>query len=210
MKFAALVFALMLVGTLAHADVIPGGSHPVSRCVKVTNLDSYPDIYLIGEIMPVGNQAAQLSIIEQGACLSKGYKFNTFNIYYADKNEIDSLGGLDKLNTTRKIHEPTAESEGSLRPDFLVAADPLLHFITNQIEPYGGYVLDSDPTTNETIEYIMVKTSSGYTLQLESETMPPAPPDTPTPKPENAPTPLEAFWCWLMSIFGQNCPAYTR
>ena len=81
MKFAALVFALMLVGTLAHADVIPGGSHPVSRCAKITNIDSYPGIYLIGEIMPVGNQAAQLSIIEQGACLSKGYKFNTFNIY---------------------------------------------------------------------------------------------------------------------------------
>ena len=81
MKFAALVFALMLVGTLAHADVIPGGSHPVDRCAKITNIGSYPDIYLIGEIVPVGNQAAQLSIIEQGTCLSKGYKFNTFNIF---------------------------------------------------------------------------------------------------------------------------------
>ena len=233
MKFAALVFALLLVGTLAHADVIPGGSHSVSRCAKVTNVGSYADIYLIAEIVPVGNQAAQLSIIEQGVCLSKGYKFNSFNIYYADKNEIDSLGRLDKLNTSRIIHQPTAESEGSLRADFLVAADPRLHFITNQIEPYGGYVPDSDPKTNETLEYKLeclqyatacigapgcgVPHSVDCKLTLADGTdpdgdLPPAPPgDTPPqpPKPlPPAPTPLEplqAFWCWLMGLFGTKC-----
>ena len=153
MKLVALVFALLVAGALANADVIPGGSHPVSRCAKITNMDSYPGIYLIGEIVPVGNQAPELSIMQQGACLSKGYKFNTFNTYYADKAEIDSLGGLDKLNTTRIIHQPSAESENSRRADFFVAADPRLHFITNQIEPYGGYAPDSDPKTNETLEY---------------------------------------------------------
>ena len=213
MKVAALAFALLLVGTLAHADVIPGGAHPVDRCVNVINLGSYPDIYLIGEIVPVGNQAPQLYFIEQGKCLTKAYKFNTLNIYYAYKNEIDSLGGLDKLNTTRKIHEPTAASENSRRADFFVASDQRLHFITNQIEPYGGYVPDSDPKTNETLEYKMASTAGGYTLQLASEEMPPLPPAPPDDNrpltPQNpAPTPLEplqAFWCWLMGLFGTKC-----
>ena len=234
MKIAALAFALLLIGAFAHADVIPTGSHPVSRCAKIMNMDSYPSIYLIGEIVPVGGQEVQLSFIQQGACLSKGYKFNSFNIYYADKKQIDALGGLDKLNVTRKIHEPTAESEGSLRPDFLVAADPRLHFITSQIEPFGGYAPDSDPKANETLEYrleclqetdkcmnmagcVNAQTIS-CKLTLDSSTgpggdLPPAPPNDTvqphTPTPQNpAPTPLEplqSFWCWLMGLFGQKC-----
>ena len=234
MKLIALAFALLLMGAFAHADIIPQNSHPVSRCVLVTNLGSYPGIYLIAEIVPVGGQSTQLSTISQGKCLSKGYKFNTFNIYYADKLEIDSLGGLDKLNTTRKIHEPTAESEGSRRPDFLVAADPRLHFITSQIEPWGGYAPDSDPKTNETLEYglecqqeadkcmNMAGCGGAQTisckLTLDNGTgpggdLPPAPPNDTvkphTPTPQNpAPTPLEplqSLWCWMMGLFGQRC-----
>jgi len=191
MRIAALAFALLFIGTLAHADMIPIDSYPVNRCIKVTNIDSHPDIYLIGEMVPVGNQTPQLYIIESNKCLSKGYKFNSFNIYYADKMEIDSLGGLDKLDVSRKIHEPTAQSENSRRQDFFVAADPRLHFITSQIEPYGGYASYFDPKTDENFEYRIENTTGSYSLEMNEKI------DTKSP--------FENIWCWLIGILGGKC-----
>ena len=85
------------------------------------------------------------------------------------------------------------------------------------IRLYGGYVPDSDPKTNETLEYKVVSTAGGYTLQLASEEMPPLPPappgnDTPKPNPRPMPhdvvineSPLDALWCWLVGLFGGKC-----
>ena len=188
MKLAVLAFVFLLAGALAHADVIPSGSHPVSRCVLVTNLDSYPGIYLIGGIVPVGGQAPQLYIINQSECLTKGYKFNSFNVYWAPKSYIDSVGGAQNA-------DKNSES---------------MHLITSEINPYGGYVPDSDPKTNETIEYSLMNASDSYTLQLVSDGVPPLPPnDTIQPQPQppapTQPSPLSSFWCWLVGIFGQKC-----
>ncbi|MFA4983659.1 MAG: hypothetical protein WC588_05610 [Candidatus Micrarchaeia archaeon] len=231
MKVAALAFALLLIGALAHADVIQPNTHPVDRCVKVINVDSYPDIYLIAEVMgPGGGKTDSLYIIRQGECLTKGYKFNELNIYWAKKIYIDYIGGVGKLDTgSRAVRQMKECIVGQCVPNAGTIDNDNLHFITSDINPYGGYLPDSDPKTSETIEYrlectrqmvpcLMAPCEEELSCKLAKvkETtgnggdMPPEPPGNEThPKPQNpAPTPLEplqSFWCWLMGVFGGKC-----
>ncbi len=65
------------------ADIIPENSHPLDLCVEVVNLDQFPDINLIGYItgpMPMVEGSETYSV-ENGECLTKGYKFNSLSIY---------------------------------------------------------------------------------------------------------------------------------
>ncbi|MFA6328181.1 MAG: hypothetical protein WCY41_01930 [Candidatus Micrarchaeia archaeon] len=218
-SFPMLACAFLMLSALpsvVFADVIMPGTHAVDRCVKATNLDSYPDIYLIGEILPVGNQAPQLYFIESDKCLSKGYKFNTFNIYWAKKNYVDSLGGLGGINVSSRENILPECGTSDCPPGAAknIISDSSLHFITNQIEPYGGFVPDTDTKTNETLEYRlecapfagkcmnMLGCSANCNLTLSGGDVPPQPP---APTPLGTSRPLEAFWCWLTSLFGGKC-----
>jgi len=230
MRFAAIAFALVLIGTLAHADAIEP-THPVDRCAKIINVDSFPDIYLIAEVMsPGATKANYLYTINQSSCLPKGYMFNSLNIYWAKRIYIDYIGGVGKLNTGRRtVHEMKECIVGQCEPDAGTIDNDNLHFLTSGINPYGGYVPDWNSTTSETIEYrlecarqavpcfqapceeelscklVKVKETAG-----NGGDMPPAPPeDGAHPEPQNpAPTPLEPlqpFWCWLLGMFGGKC-----
>ena len=207
MKFVALAFALLLIGAIAHADVIAPNTHAVDRCVMITNLGSYPDIYLIAETTAPGATGKTISMyaINQGECLTKGYKFNGFNVYWTTKSYIDSVGGAQSADGNSAN----------------------MHLITRDINPYGGYVPDSNPKTNETLEYRLECqpyadkcmnpagcgaphiVSCNLTLASQGNELPPAPPDDNSTKPLHdiaiAENPFQVFWCWLMGIFGQKC-----
>jgi len=146
MKFAALAFALLLVGALAHADVIEPNTHAVDRCVKVTNVDSFPGIYLIAEITAPGttNQTQSMYAVKQGECLTKGYKFDGFNVYWANRSYIDSVGGAQSAD----------RNSGSM------------HLITSSINPYGAMFQTRTQRQTKRSSTRWAKTTDGYSLEM--------------------------------------------
>ena len=73
------ILGLFLLGLgfsplLVKADIIPTGMHPVDRCVYITNISDFPDIYLILSSTYHSGDSSQ------------------FKYYVVDKEYIDSIG----------------------------------------------------------------------------------------------------------------------
>ena len=115
-----LVFVLVLMNKTGYCDVIEINTHYVDKCVKITNIDDYPEVSLLGFIPP---SAAPYDtyVINSIDCLTKGYKYNNFNIYAVKK---EYLIGKD----IKKIDLPR---------------DPNASPNNIHIELYGGYINDS-------------------------------------------------------------------
>lgn len=107
----------------AKGDVIPPNSHYVSKCVLITNISEYVDVKLLGYVRFIGNEHIDTYVINQEECLTKGYKFNTLEIYAVHSTYINgkSLGGLD-----------LPHDKNALKSSI-------------DINPYYGYVDNSNP-----------------------------------------------------------------
>lgn len=92
----------MSITNIAHADMMPPDSHEVGKCVKIVNIDDFPDYYFIGYITGPEAGGNQFYIIKQEECLTKGYKFNELQILSVDKKYIDSIG-IDNFNPFTRI-----------------------------------------------------------------------------------------------------------
>jgi len=126
----------------ASADVIPGGFHSVSRCIKVVNLDEFPDVVLIGYYTgPMVKYEAYR--IRSNQCLDKGYKLNKFSVYWTTKEKFASL---DLKNL--RLEDIT--------------------FLEN-LQPYGGNVDKSNPLIKEEIEYSIAGFSGGKLILYKSK-----------------------------------------
>lgn len=60
------------------ADVLPSGEHWVNTCVRITN--TFPNSQFVGYIKEIGGSTSAY-IIQPDSCLTKGYKFNYFDIF---------------------------------------------------------------------------------------------------------------------------------
>ncbi len=116
------ILAFLFTFSSSFCDVIPESTHYVNKCVLITNLDEYPEISLVGYVCgPMDNFSY---LITDSDCLHKGYKHNEFRIYAVLKTY---LVGKDIENMNFAVDENA--------------------LISNcQVEPYGSYVPDSDPT----------------------------------------------------------------
>ena len=126
----------------ASADIIPENSHLISRCVKFVNINDFSEVVFIGFYTGPMIDTYEAYQIENDKCLDKGYKFNSLYIYWTAKEKFYSLN-LKDLNL---------DSENS-------PADLIL--LLENIEPYGGYVNETNPLIKETIEYSVVGYSDG-------------------------------------------------
>ena len=117
-----LVLVFLLMSRISYGDVIPDHSHYVTKCVKIINIDDYPDVSLVGFIHP-WSMGFGTYLISSSVCLDKGYRFNDFNVYAVNKAY---LTGKD-INQMDLPKDPNA-----------MLAYP-------KIEPYCGYVNDSLP-----------------------------------------------------------------
>ena len=120
-KIALLAVAFLLLGRISYGDVIDPNTHHVAKCVKITNIDDYPDVTLIGygvEVMPITTY-----IISSSTCLWKGYKFNMLHVLAVNKSYLETkvLTETDWLNDGHAIASNI------------------------QIDPEGGYVYDENP-----------------------------------------------------------------
>jgi|TARA_Y100000034_G_C6769275_1_gene343113 hypothetical protein len=217
MKKIFLILAIIgiLAVSLVSADVIPENSHSLSRCVKFVNLNEFSDVVLIGYYTGPMVDTYEAYQIENDACLQKGYKFNSLNIYWATKEKFNTLD-IANLNVDD------------------------LTLLLEDIEPYGGYVDESNPLIKETTEYSIAGFKDGNLIvykskqtseynngqsnkvetfdkpNVDSEEPTPEPQPTPTPEPEPQPEPTpeptpepKGFWskigCFFKTLFGGSC-----
>ena len=117
-----LVLIPFFISKTCFGDVIVIGTHYVEKCVKITNVDDYPEVSLLGFI-PSAPPPYDSYIINSSQCLTKGYKYNDFNVYAVNK---EYLIGKD----IKKIDLPR---------------DPNASPNNIHIELYGGYLNDSIP-----------------------------------------------------------------
>lgn len=117
-----LVLIPFLLSKTCFGDVIIGNVHYVEKCVKITNIDDYPEVSLLGFIPP-SSAPYDTYIINSSQCLTKGYKYNDFNVFAINKEYLIGKD-IKKIDLPR---DPNAISSN-------------LH-----IELYGGYLNDSIP-----------------------------------------------------------------
>lgn len=140
-----------------RGDVILPGTHVVERCVKIDNVQSFPDIVLLGVAVPPGGDRDEY-VVKSDSCLTKGYKFNRFYLCWTSRDLFDSLG-LENLPIDEALPKGAAKKNVDAQSVFLLSSN---------IEPYGGAVPDSNPLVKEYITYSLQSNGSGLGLGMVS------------------------------------------
>lgn len=117
-----LILIALSISKFSFGDVILDNTHYVAKCVKITNMEDYPDVAFIGFSLLMG-QMRQVTELSSTVCLDKGYKFNDFTVYAVNKSY---LNGKD-------ISKIDFRKESNALPSNIA------------INPYMGFVNDSIP-----------------------------------------------------------------
>jgi len=104
MKSYKLLFLMffLFIGRIVNADVIPLEHHWVNKCIKITNINDYADITLLGYI--IRDYATNSTyVITSVDCLVKEYKYNGLNIYAVNKSYLTGKD-LNSIDWTKDKH----------------------------------------------------------------------------------------------------------
>ena len=191
----SLAFVFLFSATVS-ADVIPGYSHSVDRCVKIVNLNEFPSVVLIGYYTGPMVDKYESYQIKNNECLTKGYKFNSLSIYWNTKDKPDSI---DPNNLLLENVEPYGGYVDQDNP--LIKED-----IEYSIAGFSGGKLVLYKS-KQTSEY-----NNGTPKKVETFSNPLGnkEPDkiTPTPTPSQGPV-KRGFWqaiiCFFRGLFGRGC-----
>jgi len=223
-----IVFLMVLsLSIFVSADFIPENSYPFDRCVKFVNLNEFPDVVLIGYYTGPMIDTYEAYQIQDNTCLDKGYKFNSLSIYWTTKEKFNTLDLKNLKLESEKVAIGGRDDDGN--PIYMDVYSPSdLVLLLEHIEPYGGYVDESNPLIKETIEYsiagfsdeklIVYKSkqtfeyNNGQSNKVETFNKPsvnnqkpnptPEPNINPTPNPEPTPTPEpQGFWSKIGCLF---------
>src|SRR5215467_191719 len=149
-----LILSLLLVcSSPGFADIIPDGHHYVQRCVKIINLNQFPDLVLVAYVIWPPGKTDFSYIIQAGECLNGGYKFSKFRIYATTPERAKALGITD-LETRRRNLSRGEEVKQQMPPEDLT-------LLSDQINPHAGVVADQDPLVYEEVEYAITKMTDG-------------------------------------------------
>jgi hypothetical protein len=155
--------AISLTFSLVYADVILPNTHSVDRCVKIENLDKFPDIALIGYYTGPMIDKYKAYQIKYNECLTKGYKFNLLSIYWTTKEKFNLL---DLNNLMLKKGEDINHGSWIEKGQYI----PInLSILLDELEVNGESVEDKNPLIKETIEYSLVKSTDGTLSLFKSE-----------------------------------------
>ncbi len=167
-----LIFLSLFLIKPASADVIPGDSHPLDKCVKFTNLNDFPNIVLIGFYKgPIMVDKYQAYKIKNNKCLTKGYKHNLLYVYSTTKDKFKKLN-LKKLELkSHKVKTGGMNKDGE--PLYQTVYGPknlnLLLDYNNLEDSHGGYVSNDNPLKKQIIEYSIAKKSNGEIVAYKSK-----------------------------------------
>lgn len=180
----------------ASADLIPSNSHTFSRCVKIVNLNEFPDLVLISYVTGPMVKSPEIKQINNNECLVKGYKFNSLNIYWNTKDKPNSI------NSKNLLLENIEVAGG-----YIDQSNPLLKDdVEYSIGGFSGKKLVLYKS-KQTLEYSNGDQKKVETFANPLKTIEPDQPSI-TPSPF---TKLEkrGFWqaisCFFKSLFGKTC-----
>lgn len=174
MKLRAVIFLfvfLIITPRLASADFMSPDEHQVQRCVKIVNLDKFPDLVFIGFYTGVGlerNKNYAAYRVTSDKCLTKGYKFNKLDIFWTTKKKFAAMN-LDNLAlNTKKIASSGKDRNGKTIYYDLYAPENL-ELLADKVESSNTQVSNTDPLVKETLEYSLFKNSSGKLTWYQSK-----------------------------------------
>ena len=148
MKKIIIIYMICLIPLFILADVAPSDMHPVDNCVRLTNLDDYPEICVLGFIVGPMYDSPHFFEIENEKCLDKGYKFNDLGLYWAQKKYVDSIGIENiviKTNIGPELWGDTYFKQ--------VTNDPNIFFITSALDPGDFWVDDYNNLKSQISDY---------------------------------------------------------
>ncbi len=148
MKRIISFFLFVLMPCILLGDVAPSNHHIVTNCVRLTNLDEYPEIVILGYIVGPTYDSPRFFIIQNEKCLDKGYKFNDLGLYWAQKKYVDSIG-IENIVINTNIG-PELYGDAYFEQ---VTNDPNIHFITSAIDTGDFWVDEFDSLQSEISDY---------------------------------------------------------
>jgi len=148
MKKLLCIIIVCIIPFLLLADITPSDKHPVHNCVKITNLDDYQEIAMLGFIIGPMYDSPHFFEIKNDDCLEKGYKFNDIGLYWAQKKYVDSVG-IDNIVLNTNIG-PELYGDAYFRQ---VTNDPNIFFITSALDPGDFWVDDLSHLKSQISDY---------------------------------------------------------
>ncbi|WP_244603646.1 hypothetical protein [Methanococcoides sp. AM1] len=144
-----MIFLLILSAlTLnACADVPVFDTREIDRCVKIVNLDEFPEIVLVGHITGPIIQCENPYIISSDTCLTQYYVANDLTIYAIDKDYLEAKG-LENID---------------------LETDPNLCSFEVGVVPDINVVHENDPLIREEVEYSIAGFSENRLITYTSK-----------------------------------------
>jgi len=208
-----LVF-VFLFSSIVSADVIPPNSHLLSRCVKVVNLNEFPNVALIGYYTGPMVDKYESYQIKNNECLIKGYKFNSLSIYW---NTKDKPNFIDSNNLLLEDIEPYGGYVDQNNPlikediEYSIAGfsdGKLVLYESKQTSEYNN----GAPKKVETFSNPLGNKEPNKITPtpIPSPKITPTPSDQPIVNPALLPKPVKrGFWqftiCFFRGLFGRGC-----
>lgn len=130
---------------LALADVLPPASHLLTRCIKLVNLDLFPDVVVLAAISNPGSSPT-IYKVRNNECLRDTYKFSTTDLYWISVEMLKHIGEVDKIKT-KTI---TWSIDGAVFSKIVPAN--LNHLFADIHTMNSVFISNSSHVTSETIE----------------------------------------------------------
>lgn len=130
---STLVLFLSFLYLSVSADILPDDYYYIEKCVQITNVDSFPELVLVGLVNDVTSSDYNMLIVAN-ECLERGYKHNSITLFGVHSDYM-----VDK--TLESVVLPND-------PHFLAA--------TCDVGPQGYSVSDSTPISKITDYYKII------------------------------------------------------
>lgn len=171
MRIELVLFATFILFIIffqsVYADIPPGpDEHLLNRCVKIINLNEFPDIVLVAQDLFIGDKSVeQTYIVDSTKCLNITYKFNLLKIYAVDKEYFTNMG-INNINYSSDNNSLVSNPSILLYYLYLPNTNPLIYeYIDYLIAGFSGdnliiYVsrnmsVYNDGTPNKTLTFEM-------------------------------------------------------
>lgn len=215
--FIYILFSLSFVflfSSVVSADLIPPNSHSLNRCVKVVNLNEFPDVVLIGYVTGPMVESSETNQIKNNECLSKGYKFNSLKIYWNTKDRPNSIDQNNLLLDNVEVYGGYIDQNNPLEKEEIeysiagFSSGKLILYKSKQTQEYNN----GTPKKVETFANPLKNTEPNKVTPTPkpSPNITNKPTDQPNVAPTPAPQPVKrGFWqsiaCFFRGLFGKSC-----